>query len=472
MPNSVTKSDQVLIEQFEGVPLYQDPGDEKARREKTYARLRLLWQHRRFLGKVLLYGLVISLIIAFIIPSDYDSTTQLMPPDQSGSSVGAIASLAGGGGASRALAGLSGLLGGKTSGDLFVGVLSSDTVQDDLIAKFDLRKVYGKKEWKDARKKLDSRTDLSVDKKSELIKIVVTDRSPQRAMEMAREYVDELNRLMAQLNTSASHRERVFLEDRLQEVKTDLENSEKQFSQFASNNVALDIPEQSKAMLEASSQLEGQMIAAQTELQGLRQIYTDSNIRVRETQARIDEIQRQLEKMRGSSGPSDNSGGNGGSDALLYPSVRKLPQLGVTYADLLRATKVNGAIFETLTEQYETAKVNEAKDLPVVKVLDQAQVPEEKSFPPRAAFTIIGGLLALGLGIGWIFGSEHWKSVDPQDPAKSFFKTVAADVSHGLPWISRNGSSSTAWHMPDSGPDANTENTQPPYRGPGGNTST
>jgi uncharacterized protein involved in exopolysaccharide biosynthesis len=460
MPNRTSKSDQALLDQFEGERLYLDRDEEKANREKTYARLQLLWEERRFLGKALLYGLAICLAVAFLIPTEYEATTQLMPPDQqSGSGLSAISSLAGGsGGALKALAGMLG--GSKTSGDLFVGVIGSETVEDDLITKFDLRKVYGKKRWEDARKKLDSRTDASVDKKSEILKISVTDRSAQRATAMAQEYVDELNRLLAQLNTSASHRERVFLEARLQEVKQALESSEQQFSQFASANTALDIPEQGKAMIAASSQLQGQLIAAQTELQGLRQIYTDNNVRVKETQARIDELQRQLGNMRGDSGPADGATPQDGSDALGYPSIRKLPQLGVTYADLMRSTKVNEAVYETLTEQYEAAKVDEAKDLPTVKVLDPAQVPEKKSFPPRAIITIVGGLLFLGFGILWVLWREHWKNIDPQDPAKSLATRVGRDLARDLPWLRRNGRPA-AWQARNDAPDAGAINGTP-----------
>lgn len=138
--------------------------------------------------------------------------------------------------------------------------------------------------------------------------------------------------------------------------------------------------------------------------------------------------------------------------ASQYPSIRKLPQLGVTYADLMRNTKVDEAVFEALTQQYESAKVAEAKDLPTVKVLDQPQVPEEKSFPPRALISVGGCLLALGLGIAWVLGSEHWKQVDPKDPGKAFAQRVAADVGRGIPWISRNGRS--AWKAWEPNPSA------------------
>src|SRR5258707_6274402 len=116
---------------------------------------------------------------------------------------------------------------------------------------------------------------------------------------MAQAYVEELNRLVAELSTSSARRERIFLEGRLQAVNQELEAAEKDFSQFASKNTAIDVKEQGKAMVEAAAMLQGQLIAAQSQYEGLREIYTDNNPRVRTVKARIDELQRQLEKLGG-----------------------------------------------------------------------------------------------------------------------------------------------------------------------------
>src|SRR5207302_8053116 len=104
------------------------------------------------------------------------------------------------------------LLGVKSSGSLFIGVLRSQTAQDRLVEKFDLRRVYGKRLVIDARSKLDENTSISEDRKSGIISMSATDHSPQRAAALANAYVDELNSLVAQLSTSSAHRERVFLE--------------------------------------------------------------------------------------------------------------------------------------------------------------------------------------------------------------------------------------------------------------------
>ena len=405
--------------------------DARQRQERRVARLRLLWSARRLLLKCLACGMAVGLLIALLIPARYESTTRLMPPDnqQGGGIAGMLSAFTGGGGGggATALEGLAGnVLGVKTSGDLFIGVLQSRTVRDDLITKFNLRKLYWDRRWEDARDDLAKHTDISEDKKSGIIAIKVTDKSPQRAAAMAREYVDELNVVVTQLNTSAAHRERLFLEDRLSQVKQDLGHAEKDFSEFASKNMALDVPAQGKAMVEAAGSLEGELIAAQTELQGLKQIYTDSNVRVRSTQARVDELNRQLHKMGGSAGNTADA--RKSDDQPMYPSIRQLPLLGVTYADLLRRTKIQEAIFETLTQEYELAKVQEAKEIPSVKVLDPPDIPEKKSFPPRAKITVLCGLLAFILAILWILGSRTWHEADPHDPATAFAQEVVSDV--------------------------------------------
>ena len=124
-------------------------------------------------------------------------------------------------------------------------------------------------------------------------------------------------------------------------------------------------------MVEAAATLQGQLIAAESELQGLKQIYTDSNPRVRSLNARVDELKRQLDKL-GGKGESMTEASDQPGDSL-YPSIRKLPLLGVTYADLYRRTMIQEAVLETLTKEYEIAKVQEAKEIPTVKVLDAAE---------------------------------------------------------------------------------------------------
>jgi len=247
-----------------------------------------------------------------------------------------------------------------------------------------------------------------------------------------------LDRLVAQVSTSSARRERIFLEERLAKVKSDLDAAAKNFSTFASKNTAIDIPAQGKAMVEAAATLQGQLIAAQAQLSSLQQIYSDGNVRVRAAQARVNELQKKLNEIGGIGTQSELN-----SDNSLYPSIRKLPLLGVTYADLYRQTKIQETVYELLTQQYELAKVQEAKEIPTVKVLDPALVPTKKSFPPRAVIVLVGTILGILLAMTLLVGKTRWDTVETSDPRKVFATEVLTTVQAQISKFSRNGVGAT-----------------------------
>ncbi|MGD0469184.1 MAG: Wzz/FepE/Etk N-terminal domain-containing protein [Terriglobales bacterium] len=395
-----------------------------------------LWSRRNLLLRALVAGFVLSAVIAFlVIPKRYVSTVQLLPPQDSSGALYAMLANAGGSGGALTMA--SDLLGVKTSGAIFVAMLQSRTVQDEIVNGLDLRKVYQVRRQVDARKLLEDNTEISEDRKSGVITLNVKDRDPKRAAAMAHGYVESLNRVITRSTTSAAHRERVFLEERLQAVKQDLESSEKQFSEFSSKNNTLDIKDQGRAMLEGAATVQGQLIAEESQLKGLQQIYAADNFRIRSANARIAELKHQLSNLAGTSGSA--SGDPDAGSGSQYPSIRNLPLLGATWADLYRQTKLQEAIFEALTKQYELAKVQEVKEIPSVGVLDDAEVPEKKASPPRIIVTFCGTLLALLFGALYIIGVDVWSRVDPASPFRTFVATISSEVtSSGIgKWIGR-----------------------------------
>jgi capsule polysaccharide export protein KpsE/RkpR len=277
----------------------------------------------------------------------------------------------------------------------------------------------------DARKDLTRNTAISQDRKSGIITVEVTDRDPNRAAEIAHAYIQELDTMVAQLSTSAARRERIFIEQRLQVVKQNLTSAAQTFSEFASKNSTIDIKAQAQATVEAAATLQGQMIAAQSELEGLEQIYTPNNVRVKSLQARIAELRRQIEKMNGDSSPPSLEGTKPDE---LSPPIRKLPLLGVRWMDLYRETKVQETVYELLTQQYEMAKIQEAKEIPTVKVLDVAGVPEKKASPPRLVIMIVGTLFCFAAACAWILGMAHWNQIDSDDPNKQLAMNIGEKV--------------------------------------------
>jgi uncharacterized protein involved in exopolysaccharide biosynthesis len=311
------------------------------------------------------------------------------------------------------------VLGLRSTSDLLAGVLTSRTVADKLIQKFNLQKVYGDRRMEDTRKDLADNTKTTVDRKSEIVTIKVSDNDPHRAAAMAQAYLEELNRLVVEVSTSSARRERIFLEGRLQAVKQDLEAAAKESSQFASKNMAIGTKGQGKAMVDAAATPQGQLIATRSE-------------------AGSSELESQLNKISGK-GESTSSENPARNDPL-YPSIRKPPLLGVTYAEFRLKTKVQEALFETLTQKYELAKVQEAKEIPSVKVLDPPNLPDKKSFPPRALIVVLGIALAFSCGVAWVFGSVRWERTDPADPWKLLAQEVFGTARVEMPGPSQNRS--------------------------------
>lgn len=375
----------------------------------------LLWDRRRTLAKAFLYSLLLSAIIAFSIPKQYESVTRMMPPDQQGMGAAMLAALAGKampGGALGALAG--GMLGMKDNGALFVDLLQSGTIEGALVDRFDLQGVYHKRYRQDALKKLSHRTDITQDRKSGVLTIVVTDTDRQRARDMAQAYLDQLDSLLIRVNTSAARREREFIEQRLITVQSDLEKAQVALGDFASKNTTLDVKEQTKAMVEAGAKLQAQLIVAHAEADSLGQFYGEGNVRMRAANARVGELEHELKKLSGS---SDEASEELDSNAL-YPSLRQMPILAVRWADLYRQVKIKETVYDLLTEQYELARIEEVKSIPSVRVIDPPGWPEKKSFPPRLIIILaLTGLSVFSVAM-FLVMQDRWLRLSPHDPRK------------------------------------------------------
>jgi uncharacterized protein involved in exopolysaccharide biosynthesis len=412
----------------------------------------LLWRERRFIFRCTIAATFLFAICALLIPNHYTATTRLMPPDYGASSNLALSlpALSEQGGGGVGIVGMaSRLLGINTSGDLLIGVLQSENVEDRVIKKLDLMHVYSDKYIEDARKHLESHTSLYTDPKNGIISISVSDKQPPRAAEIANEYVTQLNQALAEVNTSSAHRERLFLEQRLQEIKEQSESDAKEFALFASQNGAVDIPDQAKSMVAAGAELQSQLIVAQSELKGLEQIYSANNARVRSIKARVDELQNQVNKFGGKNvNPTTDTSL---SQDQLYPSVRQLPLLGVKYLDLYRRSKVDDAVFELLTKEYEIAKIQEAKEIPTAQVLDTALVPGKKSSPHRVLMTLWGMVGGIVLSCAYLIISMLWGQTDDSDPgkilARNMFLTAKSRIGR-VPLVGKltAGASKARWH--------------------------
>jgi capsule polysaccharide export protein KpsE/RkpR len=380
----------------------------------------IFWDNRKIFVYAAASAFLLSLVLALILPKQYESRARLMPPEQANSGAAMLAALVGkgtGSGGASGLAGLAGtLLGVKNSSALFVALLRSGTVSSHLVEHFNLQQVYHKHYRSDAAKRLSRETTIIEDAKSGVITIVVTDKSPFRARDLAQGYLDELNNLVAKVNTSSARRERQFIEQRLKTVQDELQHAQVELSEFSSKNATIDIKEQTRAMVDAGAKLQGQLIVSESELDSLRQIYGDDNVRVRAANARTSLLQRELERESGQS--NQDLGQNNIDASHPYPALRQLPQLGVRWANLYRDVRIHETVFDLLSEQYETARIEEVKSIPTVSVIDVPGLAERKSGPHRVLIVLSSTILSVILTGVFLLMKRSWVSMRTDDPRR------------------------------------------------------
>ena len=92
------------------------------------------------------------------------------------------------------------------------------------------------------------------------------------------------------------------------------------------------------------------------------------------------------------------------------------PEIALELARLEREVEVKSKVFLTLTEQYELARVEAKKDVPIVQILDYAKPPEQKTGPNRKIIILTSLFLSSFVGVAIILSLEFAKSkVRPEE---------------------------------------------------------
>ena len=98
------------------------------------------------------------------------------------------------------------------------------------------------------------------------------------------------------------------------------------------------------------------------------------------------------------------------------PAKNKIPGMAIDYVHRMRDLKYNESLLTFVSQQLASARLDEAKDAPVIQVVDKALVPEKKSKPKRALIVILATLMALFVGILFAFFKEASERAS-KDPA-------------------------------------------------------
>lgn len=346
------------------------------------------------------------LFLLLFVPVQYTATARLMPPQSSLTLSGqlleglGLSSLPGG---ARGLGGLAaGLLGIKNPGDIYVGILSGDTIADRMIARFNLQKLYDQRYLEDTRKKLRKNTVLQAQEDG-LILIEVTDTDPKRAAEMANAYVEELDKLLQEIALREAKNQLAFLEQERAQALANLSKAEEQMRAFSEKSGVIQLDAQVGRMISYVATLRAEIDAKEVQIQVLKKQATPFNFEVIRLETEVNSLK---EKLREAERQMDQA-----CVGEVCLPTSKVPGLGLEYLRLLREVKYQNTLYEVLCKMVELARLDTAKNVAVARVqlLDPATPPERKSKPQRVLTSLIVGFATFTLLIIAAFLREYWE---------------------------------------------------------------
>jgi uncharacterized protein involved in exopolysaccharide biosynthesis len=290
-------------------------------------------------------------------------------------------------------------LGLKNPNDLYVGMLRSRTVEDALIRRFDLLRVYRDKRMSDAREDLEDASGIVLGKEG-FIGISVEDKDPGRAPQIANAYVDELRRLTQDFAVTEAGQRRIFFERQLELTKRNLADAELALKDTEQKTGLIQLDGQAKAIIESVVKLRALIAAKEVGLHAMRLFSTERNPDILLGEQELSGLRRQLALIEKQSA---NSGVDSGNVQLPAGNV---PEAGLQYVRKLRDVRYAETMVELLAKEYEAARLDETKTAAVIQVLDPAIEPDRKSSPHRTLIVVIVTLLGLCGSVGYVWSAE------------------------------------------------------------------
>ncbi len=350
--------------------------------------LLVIAKHNRFIIKLTLSVAVLSVVYALLQPNIYTAKVVIMPPQKSQSSAASML---------MAQVDAFGGLGGadKSAGGLYIGMLKSRSVADTLIDRFKLLPPSTPVAYEPTRKRLAGAVTMIAGKEG-MITIEYDDKDPKRAADIANGYVDALDGLLRRIAVTEAGRRRLFFEGELKKTQEKLDNAELAMKTLQEKTGVISIEGQSSAILSAEASLRAQIASKEIELSAMRGFATTQNPDVRRTEQMLASLRAQLNKLEH----------QGQASEVEMPAKNKIPSMAIDYVHRMRDLKYNETLFAFVSQQLASAKLDEAKDAPVIQVVDKALIPEKKSKPKRSLIVILATLIAFFISILLAFFKE------------------------------------------------------------------
>ncbi len=356
---------------------------------ELFELLLVIAREKQMILRATLAAAFLSSVIALLLPGVYSAKAVILPPqeDQSGLNPMALGALA----ALSPAGGLGSAIGLENPADIYIGMLKSRSVADALIWRFKLQELYGAASLADARDDLEKQVSITNGTYG-LITVVFEDEDAKRAADIANAYVEELESLTRRIAVTEAAQRRLFVEQQIRLTQEKLAQAENALKQTQERTGVIDLDNQGKAIIEAVAELRAQAAAKEVQISTMQSFATQRNPDFIRARQELAGLKAQIGKFE-----HDNLSGNG--DIMV--ATGKMPEAGLEYLRKLRDMKYQQAVYEMLAKQYESARVDEARNSVVIQVVDPAVVLDKESGPRRPLIVLVATVLSLILAVMW-----------------------------------------------------------------------
>ncbi len=334
---------------------------------------------------------LLAVIISFIVPKWYKASTTILPTVNNSGGLGALSMLGDLGGLA------SGFLGGASSDiNRYLAILKSRSLREKVIKKYNLIKEYGCENMEEALREFDDNLEVEVGDEMQ-IKISFLDKNQDRVAQMTNYIVQCLDSANISLSIQEAKNNREFIRSRLQVAIDSLLILQEQLKNFMEKNGVLDIENQVIIGLQNIGELQAEMLQKQIELEIAKKQLSKNNSILRKLSTELAAIKDQYKKFFYDSVSQDR----------LVPPLSKVPELSIQFIWLKKQIEYYEKVLEFLGPQYEQAKIQEAKTIPTLQILDYAVRPEKKHIPKRWLIVLIAMILSSTLSVYYVYWKEY-----------------------------------------------------------------
>lgn len=373
---------------------------------------------RRFIVVSGIVGALVMGAVSFVLPQWYTATTSIFPPEPALPMPNY----------SELVQQLSApLLGPTATGGapetVYIEMIKSRTLGEKIIDEFDLMRSYKTDRIEDALDELHSHVGFSLLENGLLI-VTFEDRDPERAAEIANRAVQVLDEITRGLKVTRAGRTRDFVGRQLEEREQMLAAAEIALKEFQQEHNTLDLDEQLLSAMDLITELSSRAISLEIEMQMMENWTSKTSAEYQRKQTEYREVVGQLDKLK--------KAGKGTDQDMVrsyIPTLGTVPDVALQYLRLRRAVEVQTSVYTMLVNEFERARIEEARDTPVVQVLDRAKAPNLRSRPKRKLLTIVGGMLGIGWSAVFALFATAWRENSVRvNKVRELLRPVAGDI--------------------------------------------